>query len=346
MNSPMGRMVFLTRDWTPGCNPPVPGGCAWYRCCLPMQALAGYGVDTRMGLPVFNPDHGFGVEVGQGRAEVGFDVAVLKLLMDKPIPAMIRRAQLRGQKVIVDVDDHYDALHPDNIAAEGSSEEANRGHNREHYRRSIMAADAVTVTTPELLEHYSRLRDNVFMVRNGVLDNDFIRRPTHDGRHPTIGWVGGIPWRSGDLETLRSWLPDFLEEYDLGFHHAGHAEVVPGTDRPVKPIWELAGIPRDRVTTQPLVPMNQYRDLFTQFDIGLVPLLDIPFNRAKSTIKGQEYAAAGIPFVAQDLPEYVRLSEMGVGRVAHTADDWVAQLTGLLRLLTRISPGRYRFSKA
>jgi hypothetical protein len=38
--------------------------------------------------------------------------------------------------------------------------------------------------------------------------------------------------------------------------------------------------------------------------VGLVPLTRGPFNEAKSYLKGLEYAAAGIPFIATPTEEY------------------------------------------
>lgn len=72
-----------------------------------------------------------------------------------------------------------------------------------------------------------------------------------------------------------------------------------------------------------------------KFDIGLVPLNDIPFNRAKSFIKGLEYTASGIPFVAQALPEYERLWEDGIGYLAITPQDWREKVERLLDYKTR-----------
>jgi hypothetical protein len=58
-------------------------------------------------------------------------------------------------------------------------------------------------------------------------------------------------------------------------------------------------------------------------DIGIIPLANIPFNRAKSDIKGLEYAAAGIPFVAQNLDAYIDLQlSLGIGRLAKKAINW------------------------
>jgi hypothetical protein len=139
-----------------------------------------------------------------------------------------------------------------------------------------------------------------------------------------------INYRSNDLEEMRGWLPDFLEEHDLRFHHSGALRDATET------IANLIGFDPARLTTSPAVPFHHYKDLFT-FDIGIVPLSDIPFNHAKSALKGLEYASAGIPFVAAGLPEYQRCADMGVGRTARSDDDWVEQMTALLDYKTRAS---------
>jgi glycosyltransferase involved in cell wall biosynthesis len=69
-------------------------------------------------------------------------------------------------------------------------------------------------------------------------------------------------------------------------------------------------------------PILGYPKMFEKIDIGIVPLNDVPFNHAKSYIKCLEYAAAGVPFIASNTPEYSFLSEHGVGRVAGSADEW------------------------
>jgi len=81
-------------------------------------------------------------------------------------------------------------------------------------------------------------------------------------------------------------------------------------------------------------PLHQYHEML-DFDIGVVLLSDIPFNEAKSTIKGLEYAASNIPFVANDLPEYSLLAEQGVGRVAANRTEFRTHIEDLLDYNTR-----------
>ena len=59
-----------------------------------------------------------------------------------------------------------------------------------------------------------------------------------------------------------------------------------------------------------------YTSSVAELGVGLVPLLDSAFNRAKSWLKGLEYAALGVPFVASPTPEYVKLAGLGAGLLA------------------------------
>lgn len=312
-------VAFLTRDFSPGTSPPIPGGCAYYRCFLPMQAV---GVPAQMGFPAWTGADGFGLMASRDRANFGYTTVVMKQLMERSLPYQIKAAQKLRQRVIVDVDDHYDALPESNQAFHITSPDFSRWQNRDIYREVIMLADDVVVTTPELFEHYSRLRGNVRIIRNAVLLDEFQQRKVSE-RKPVIGWVGGVPWRGGDLETLQAWLPDFLDEHDLMFHHSGHSDSSPS-------FAELSGVNPERVSTSPLVTLDNYMKTMFTFDIGIVPLNDIPFNRAKSFLKGLEYAAAGIPFVAQALPEYRLLESQGIGRTASTPEDWRWHMEALL----------------
>ena len=67
-----------------------------------------------------------------------------------------------------------------------------------------------------------------------------------------------------------------------------------------------------------------------ELSVGLVPLIDSPFNRAKSWLKGIEYAALGVPFVASPLPEYRKLADLGAGVLADSPQEWYEAIDMLL----------------
>lgn len=295
----------------------VPNGATFYRSYLPMTLLDG----GLMGRPRFNPQQGFGINDGSEYGLFGFDTVQLKLVMEKWVVKQTQMARALGQRVIVDVDDYYDGLHEANAAHAATDPSVNTLRNRDHYARIIELADTITVTTPFLRDYYEQRHPDVRMIRNGVKIDMFSPRKISSGK-PVIGWMGATSWRSGDLETLQPWLPDFLEDHDLIFHHSGW--------HPQSPLaCEQAGVPKYRASIHKMMPLPLLHKLMC-FDIGLVPLNDVPFNHAKSNLKGMEYAAAGIPFIAQALPEYLLLEESGCGVTASTPAEWREQAERLL----------------
>ena len=312
-------IAFLTRDYNGRFPDITPGGCSYYRCLLPMSVS---GHKARMGMPAWDAKQGYGVRETETTGVFGFSTVVLKLIMDRWAPKQVELAKALGQRIIVDVDDYHDALTPDNIAYHKTHPDNNKIVNRDNYRQVIAAADTIVVSTPCLYELYKTQHPDVRMVRNGVNMLQFEKKK-HTTAKPVIGWTGGTNYRNGDLEQLTAWLPEFLEEHDLIFHHAGHDPHAPS-------FADVVGLPTHRVTTSPITPIEYYALGLERFDIGIVPLSDIPFNHAKSNIKGLEYAAANIPFVASPLPEYALLNTYGVGALADTPDVWRSHMTALL----------------
>lgn len=318
----MTRVGFASEDFAQAGLTLMPGGCSYYRCLLPMNAA---GDDTAFGKPAFTAAAGFGVRINGATAVVGFDQIVLKMVMNKQVVKQVPIAQALGQRIIVDIDDHFDGLHDANRAKELTDPAKNKGFNRDHARAIAELADVVTVSTPFLADYYADKAKDVRLIRNGINPEQFTIRK--QAERPVIGWAGATGWRSNDLEHLRSWLPEFLDEHDLMFLHAGH-------DPEYSSFHDLTGVDPERMLTMPMQPIYRYNDML-QFDIGLVPLSVIDFNRAKSCIKGLEYAAAGIPFIADPLPEYERLAGLGVGRIARTPQEWAQHATALLPVATR-----------
>jgi glycosyltransferase involved in cell wall biosynthesis len=70
-----------------------------------------------------------------------------------------------------------------------------------------------------------------------------------------------------------------------------------------------------------------------RWHIGLAPLLDTPFNRAKSAIKAMDYAALGLTVVASDVPVYRgSIADGPAGElVANDPAAWHAVLDWLIR---------------
>ena len=324
----MPSVAFITGDFSTQVDPPQPNGCAWYRMVLPSRQLPAFGWETGVGLPRVNPDMGIGIAHEDG-VLLGWDVSVFKLLMHQTVPDLFRLHQSQGKRVIVDVDDFHFGLHEENVAASSTNPHSHPTNNRMFYEMGIRVADTVTVSTAFLADFYQARCRDVRLVRN-ALDVDRFT-PIEQPDRPVIGWVGATWWRSGDIELLRDWLPAFAKQHKISVHHSGH---IPGD---AQHFGVRAGL--KRVTTQNMRLLPDYPQLFSRFHIGLVPLTRNPFNEAKSNLKGLEYAASGIPFIATPTEEYRLLAAAGVGRLAETPDEWRDHATELLDPVIRADEG-------
>jgi glycosyltransferase involved in cell wall biosynthesis len=76
----------------------------------------------------------------------------------------------------------------------------------------------------------------------------------------------------------------------------------------------------------------QYYELAEQvatWDVGIAPLADIAFNRARSNVKLKEYAAAGVPWLASPIGPYAGFGEKQGGRLVPD-DGWYEALERLV----------------
>lgn len=322
----MPSAAFITGDYTLHASVPEPNGCAYYRLALPMMQLQKLGWDTAMGLPKVHNERGVGVAHKDG-AFFGFEMTICKLLMHESIPTLFELMQKRGEKIIVDVDDFHFGIDPDNIAARQTDPNKNPENNRMFFEMGIRQADLVTVSTAFLANFYEARCKKVRLVRN-ALDVDRYT-PVEQPDKPTFGWVGGTLWRSQDIEMLSEWLPEFVWDHDIQVHHSGHI--------PNDPRHFAARAGLRRVSTSPMALISTYPKLLSKFHVGLAPLRLNDFNESKSYLKGLEYAAAGIPFIASPSEEYRLLHSRGVGRLASTPDEWRDHATELLDRDVRIA---------
>lgn len=324
------RIGFATNDFSRTLR--TLGGAGWYRCGLPARALAAHGIDTAVGTPVHHKYGRLGLcplelidapdDVRAAAHDFDFDVIVLQRGMWPGLETAIRYAKAKGQVIVNDVDDHFDQIPTTNQAFLSTLPGASMG-DLDSYRRVLAASDLITCSTPFLERWYRRYAPTV-TVRNAI---DLDRWHPIPSRGPVqVGWIGVTSHRSRDLEVLRPWLTDWLA--DAGdttgtFYHGGM------TDRTAA--LDALGLPLSRYTGDAMVGIGEYPTLFLNLDVGVVPLSSVPFNRAKSAIKGMEYAAAGIPFVASPLDEYRWLrDECGIGVLAADEDDWRDELDRLV----------------
>lgn len=331
------KVGMLSADWG-DYEKSSPGGCTWIRMFGPAAEMNALGIETVIGEVGWRDDEGFVAVPTVDRLFMtnrgpiknmktwsgGLDVVILKLWMWHEANDYIKRAQDMGQTIIIDIDDWFHGLPTTNIAFQTTHPDRDATWNRNHMLGTYRNVDGLICSTEFLYDYYSKFNANVYQVYNSLKPRYFVKRWDSAGNKPTIGWVGIMIWRSGDIEELKGWLGPTIEKYDLQMHHAGI--------NPEKPteFAEIAGVNPDRLHGTTGCSPEYYGNILLPMDIGIVPLNKLPFNEAKSNLKGLEYAMSGIPFIAYGSKEYRKLEAEGVGNTAVKPREWIRHIEKLL----------------
>lgn len=318
----MLRLGIASGDWVNPKRTPENkqrwGGSGWARIGQYVDDLP---FSVTVGVLTWNRDHLVIMDTNDELHDV--DVILMQRLMHGGIPEHIRLSQAQGIKIVNDIDDWYWGLSPANDAFRHNHPKKNPKENFNHYRKVISWSDMIISSTPYLADRVREFtRAPIEVSKNTVDFKRFTPREHLDVDVPLVGWVGSTNHRSGDLEVLKGIIPALCRNGEIKLFHGGAMPKAPT-------FASRVGVPDTAVRTLPLVPHTHYPELMIM-DIGLVPLSNMPFNRAKSDIKGLEYAAAGVPFIASSLDAYIELQrDLGVGRIAKKPLNWVKHIKEL-----------------
>ena len=131
----------------------------------------------------------------------------------------------------------------------------------------------------------------------------------HDGRF-TLGWVGSS-LTSSYLEMLRPALAELMARLPFRIILVGAAPTA------------LAGFPVERVAWSPETEAAE----LARFNVGLMPLPDMPWERGKCGYKLIQYMASSLPVVASPVGANREIVVPGeTGFLAATDADWISSL--------------------
>jgi hypothetical protein len=90
------------------------------------------------------------------------------------------------------------------------------------------------------------------------------------------------------------------------------------------------GMEHERYSREEAMPIETLTQRLADFDVGIVPLADIPFNHGRSNVKAREYAAAGVPWLASPVGSYEHLGAEEGGQLVED-DGWFEALDRTIR---------------
>ena len=302
-------------------------GCGHYRLVWPAQAASLVaGVDVTIVPPNardlrLNLDQRSGRVTGENFPRDA-DVIVMQRLTNGLMSQVVPMLRARGVAVVVDMDDDLGCIHPRNPAFVGLQpmiwHEGRRQRNLHSWhnaRDACKEATLVTVTTPALAERYGshgRVRVIPNMVPEWYLT---IEHADSD----VIGWGGTVGTHPDDLQAVGPSIATLVQG-GAAFRQVGDGGGVA----------RALGL-REEPPTTDAVSLTDWPRAIAEFGIGIAPLADTRFNRAKSRLKPLEYAAVGVPWVGSDLPDYRAFHALGCGLLADRPKAWGALLRRLRR---------------
>lgn len=322
-------------------HPETDDACALYRISEPARVLAAQGadVDHRVGHRYRVAGHGAGLSIVEPLADLPDVVVVQRPLSDWQY-RYVRAFQAKGVAVVVELDDDFGAVHPENSAHFDASprwlgqeewERAGRPAGRTAsrsgrawhecppgvtsarsnvwLRRACKHADLVTVTTPALADRYAP-HGRAAILPNLVPERYLqVEAPPHDG--VVVGWGGTVATHPDDLVVTGGGVGRAVAVSGARFRVVGDGVRV-RADLGLDQEPEVAG----------WVPLEGWPSALASFDVGIVPLQPSVFNAGKSALKMLEMAAVGVLPIVSPTPDNVRLAKLGLGLPAESPEQW------------------------
>lgn len=227
-------------------------------------------------------------------------------------PALVERLTARGKPIIYDFDDAF--FH----AYDQNPNPLLRVFLGGKHAAQLKRAAACCCGNDYIQRFAAQFCDRT-MVLPTVVDTDAYRpasRPARKGPL-TIGWIGSPSTWCG-VQPILPALKTTISAHDarflvVGAGKAAAADLFPGME--IRD-WSEA---------------TEIRDV-QSMDIGIMPLLDRPFERGKSGYKLIQYMACGLPVVASPIGANTQIVNQGVnGLLASTEQDWIEAIAELLR---------------
>lgn len=183
--------------------------------------------------------------------------------------------------------------------------------------RVMRGAELVSVGNAYLADYAGRAGARRIEIIPTVIDLE--RYPRTSTKRPprapfTIGWIGS-PSTAKYLQTIT---PALVEVCAGG---RGQMRLIGSGP------LELPGVPVE------VLPWNEATEVshMQQFDVGIMPLPDEPWERGKCGFKLIQYMACGLPVVASPVGVNTEIVEHGKnGFLASTFDEWVQAMRALL----------------
>lgn len=279
---------------------------AHYRAFQPVETLANRGQLT------FSLHHPDDTDFAGSLSKA--DIVLVHRFADDRLRRTLTHLRAGGVAIVWDNDD--------DITAIPRSNPLYRRFGGVHGRRlatdigkMVRLADVVTTPSEVLANRFREQGAADVRVLENYLPVEFLRPTSTERRGVTLVWVAALE-HSADRDAL-----------GMGDVMAGLLEAHP--DLRILSVGLGLGLRSARYEHIPFVEFADLVQTIASGDIGLAPLVDIPWNRARSNVKLKEYGVANMAWLASPVGAYVGMGEKQGGRLV--ADDgWREEIDRLV----------------
>jgi len=211
-------------------------------------------------------------------------------------------------------------------------------HSAKSLKFFILNCSAVSVGSSALERYALQFNNNVLLNTSPVKDHQYLKAQLSDKF--TIGWVGDYgngnerSYEFSHKRGLNELLFPIFRKLNIPFRL-----VLIGITRQqdIRKIREYFTV-MDHIEL--IIPENidwidedwLYHEI-SKFDIGLAPLINHEFNRAKSAYKVKQYLSCGIPVLASDVGENANFILPGInGFLCNSPDDYYRHIMQFMDL--------------
>ncbi|MGB2710921.1 MAG: hypothetical protein WBC33_05335 [Conexibacter sp.] len=244
----------------------------------------------------------------------GCDVALIHRIANEEMQQIARGLHEQGIGIVWDNDDDVTAMPKSNplYAKHGGIKSRER---RAELAKMMRLADVVTTPSAVLADQYRELGARDVRVLENYVPRMFDRVRPQKHRGIVIACLAGLEHQV-DYQRLglRETLLQLLDAHP---------------DLRVMSIGLGLGLPAERYEHIPLVEYADLARTLSRCDIGIAPIVDIPWNRARSNVKLKEYASGGLPWLASPVGPYAAMGEQQGGRLVPDG-DWYGALERLI----------------
>lgn len=224
--------------------------------------------------------------------------------------------------MIMDTDDNVRFVRPSNPGYQGYHPGAEAIHwNKVSFRKVF---DAITVSTDNLKEYHEKEHPKIFVIPNSIDFKHFKYKPEkkNDGKiRIDFNGSGAHP---ESIMIIKKPIIEIMRKYP---------QVLFSTPKIFKYLFDdVEKEIKDRIDFYAWSPLKDFPKAISEkgIDIGLAPLADNMFNRAKSNLRWMEYTVSGIPVICSPVEAYKCVEDEKTGLIAREKDEWFKQIERLV----------------